>query len=236
VSSCVQKVIPKATTEEVTKWIEHGNGQVASRYWTLDPSDQCAVFLALVADGEVKVGILACPALTLEGTDCPITGVLFVAVRDQGTIMQSLVGGPSQPIQVATSTSSEDGVHRMVESFESAHVNQSLQKSIAEAAGIKRDSLRMYSQAKYGVVAAGQAVLYLRLPNPKKPNYKENIWDHAAGSIFVEEAGGRVTDMHGECLDFTEGDKLAGTGVVVSSGNIHSKILAALKEHLQSSL
>lgn len=242
VFQCVQTVLPSSTTpEEVTTWIDHGNGQVSSRYWTLDPidgtkgflrGDQYAVALALVADGQVQVGVMACPTLTLEGKDGSITGILFVAVRGQGATMQPLKEdskAPPQPIHVSNSNP------RMVESFESAHSNQSLQKSIAEAAGITTESLRMDSQAKYGVVASGQAALYLRLPNAKKPNYKENIWDHAAGSIVLEEAGGCVTDMNGNSLDFTKGDKLTGTGVVVSNGEIHEKVLAALQQKCQRS-
>ncbi len=37
---------------------------------------------------------------------------------------------------------------------------------------------------------------------------REKIWDHAAGFIIVEEAGGRVTDAAGRRLDFTQGRHL----------------------------
>ena len=104
---------------------------------------------------------------------------------------------------------------------------------IAQAAGITTDSMRMDSQAKYGAVASGNAVLYLRLPSPKYPGYQEKIWDHAAGVIVVEEAGGRVTDMHGETLDFSKAARLTTTGVVVSNGEIHDKVLEALKQSSQ---
>jgi 3'(2'), 5'-bisphosphate nucleotidase len=45
--------------------------------------------------------------------------------------------------------------------------------------------------------------------------HHDNIWDHAAGSIIVEETGGCVNDMRGTPLDFTKGAKLhANRGVV----------------------
>ena len=34
------------------------------------------------------------------------------------------------------------------------------------------------------------------------------MWDHAAGSIVLEEAGGSVTDLDGKKLDFMQGTKL----------------------------
>jgi 3'(2'), 5'-bisphosphate nucleotidase len=87
----------------------------------------------------------------------------------------------------------------------------------------------MDSQAKYGAVARGEAALYLRLPSPKTPDYRENIWDHAAGVLVVEEAGGRVTDIRGHALDFARGAKMVDNrGVVVSNGPIHVRVLAEL--------
>ncbi len=50
--------------------------------------------------------------------------------------------------------------------------------------------------------------MYLRLPRPGK-RYEEKIWDHAAGLIVVEEAGGRVTDVYGKKLDFSRGRTLS---------------------------
>jgi 3'(2'), 5'-bisphosphate nucleotidase len=88
----------------------------------------------------------------------------------------------------------------------------------------------MDSQVKYGLVASGEAALYLRLPNPDKQNYRECIWDHAAGAIIVEEAGGKVTDMNGKTLNWSENEKMLNNrGVIVSNGAIHDQIIEALK-------
>lgn len=235
VTDYVKTIVPEATPEAVTEWIDHGNGSVSERYWTLDPidgtkgflrRDQYAVALALVEQGEIKVGVLACPALSLDDSE---PGLLFVAVRGQGAAMMPLGGSELQPIQVSTATSGDH--FRFVESVESGHGDQSQQSAVAQAVGITAASMRMDSQAKYGAVAAGKAVLYLRLPSPKTPHYREKIWDHAAGVLVVEEAGGKITDMHGQPLDFSKSAKLETTqGVVVSNGHIHETVLAALRQ------
>lgn len=243
VTTYVQAVVPEATPEAVTEWIDRGNGSVGSRYWTLDPidgtkgfirGDQYAVALALIEAGEVKVGALACPALPLDMTRSgEEKGVLFIAVRGQGTIMLPLNGGDPSPSHVV---SPDDAANlRLVESVESGHGDHSLQAAVAQAAGITTPSLRIDSQAKYGAVARGQAALYLRLPSPKSPDYREKIWDHAAGAIVVEEAGGRVTDMHGQPLDFSLGSKLVNNrGIVVSNGVIHPAVIEALRERVMA--
>jgi 3'(2'), 5'-bisphosphate nucleotidase len=88
----------------------------------------------------------------------------------------------------------------------------------------------MDSQAKYGVVARGEATLYLRVPSPSEPGYKEKVWDHAAGSIIAEEAGGKVSDVLGHPLDFSSGIKMKkNRGIVVSNGILHNAVLKALE-------
>ncbi|NJL01883.1 MAG: 3'(2'),5'-bisphosphate nucleotidase [Spirulinaceae cyanobacterium SM2_1_0] len=237
VTDYVRALVPDATPEQVTTWIDRGNGEVAARYWTLDPidgtkgflrQDQYAIALALVENGDLKLGILGCPALQLTGMSEP--GALFVAVRGEGTVMLPLAGGEPQPLRVASAD--DPSTLRFAESVESGHGNQSRQNAVAQAVGITADSVRVDSQAKYGIVAAGQAALYLRLPSPKSPDYREKIWDHAAGALVVEEAGGRVTDMHGQPLDFSLGAKLVNNqGIVASNGVIHEQVLAALREN-----
>jgi 3'(2'), 5'-bisphosphate nucleotidase len=56
------------------------------------------------------------------------------------------------------------------------------------------------------------------------------IWDHAAGVLVAEEAGGTVTDIHGRPLEFTHGRELtANRGVIVTNGRLHGRVLEALR-------
>src|SRR5690606_38060532 len=110
----------------------------------------------------------------------------------------------AQPIRV--STVSDPAQARFCESVESGHSNQSTSARIAQQLGITHAPIRMDSQAKYAAVARGEAEIYLRLPT--SADYRENIWDHAAGALLVTEAGGRVTDIAGRPLDFTQGARL----------------------------
>ncbi len=233
----IKTLIPDASAEQVVDWIDRGNGDVGPRYWTLDPidgtkgflrQDQYAVALALVEAGEVKVGVLACPCFPLPTGE---VGALFVAVRGEGATMMPLAGGEAQPLHVVSAGNISN--LRFVESVESGHGDHSRQEAVAKAVGISATSVRMDSQAKYGAVACGMAALYLRLPSPKTPDYREKIWDHAAGSIVVEEAGGRVTDMYGLPLDFSEGAKMVDNqGVIVSNGAIHDTVLEVFREKI----
>jgi len=59
------------------------------------------------------------------------------------------------------------------------------------------------SQDKYGMVAAGWVTCYLRIV--ARSRFREKLWDHAAGYVIVTEAGGRMTDIHGQSIDWTAG-------------------------------
>ncbi|HBE20194.1 MAG TPA: 3'(2'),5'-bisphosphate nucleotidase [Cyanobacteria bacterium UBA11149] len=249
ITDYVKREIPHATPELVTDWIDRGNGTISSRYWTIDPIDgtkgyirggQYAIALALVEGSEVKVGVVGCPALplTFAQPDSP-TGVIFVAVRGQGTTMIPLNGGSPQLIRVnsATSETNFNMLHqRMVESIELTHGNLSLEAQVGKSVGLNTPSLRLDSMAKYCVIARGEAALYIRLPSPLLSPKRQNIWDHAAGAIAVEEAGGKVTDMYGRPLDFSCGSKLLNNqGTIASNGDIHDAVLAAVAEIIASS-
>jgi 3'(2'), 5'-bisphosphate nucleotidase len=91
----------------------------------------------------------------------------------------------------------------------------------------------MDSQCKYAAVAGGDASIYLRLPT--RADYEEKIWDHAAGYLIIREAGGQVSDIHGEPLDFSQGRTLSrNKGVVATNGKLHTPVIAAIQQALAS--
>ncbi|MBD1825788.1 3'(2'),5'-bisphosphate nucleotidase [Cyanobacteria bacterium FACHB-DQ100] len=228
VTEAVQALIPDAMPEQVAAWIDLGQGKVGERFWTLDPidgtkgflrGDQYAIAIALIESGEVKLGAIACPAFE--------EGCIFTAIRGQGAQRLSLQTRQSQALKVLNDQTSFQ--FRLAESVETSHGDPERQRSIAQAVGLTAPSLQMDSQAKYGAIASGHAALYLRLPWSQNPDYRENIWDHAAGAIIVEEAGGRVSDMHGKPLNFsTDAQLIENRGIVASQGEIHDAVLAAI--------
>ena len=119
----------------------------------------------------------------------------------------------------------------MCESVESGHSSHGHSHQISQSLGMSAEPVRLDSQAKYAVVARGEADMYLRLPTRK--GYREKIWDHAGGVLVVQEAGGRVTDVHGRDLEFTHGYELAvNEGVIVTNGKLHETVLSAVQNVL----
>jgi 3'(2'), 5'-bisphosphate nucleotidase len=113
---------------------------------------------------------------------------------------------------------------------EKAHTNIDEIGRLAESLGIAAPPVPLDSQAKYAVLAAGAGDVLLRLISPKAPDYKEKIWDQAAGSLVITEGGGRITDLDGRALDFSHGRMLAtNRGVLATNGPLHEALLAGLR-------
>jgi myo-inositol-1(or 4)-monophosphatase len=56
--------------------------------------------------------------------------------------------------------------------------------------------------------------------------YELSPWDFAAGRLFVEEAGGRVTTCRGEEIP------LSKTTVLASNGHLHEAMLSVVEPHV----
>jgi 3'(2'), 5'-bisphosphate nucleotidase len=243
VTGFVQSIVPDADAEKTRQWIDRGAAQPGQQFWTLDPidgtkgflrGDQYAVALAYIDTGRVMAAALGCPNLN---PDCQPNfhgpGTVLVAARGQGTwaLPMQTDGSTPDPVRLHVSACRDPLQARVLRSFETGHTNVGQIDHFAAALEIKAVPVRMDSQAKYALLAGGHGELILRLLSPSRPDYQEKIWDQAAGSLIVEEAGGRVSDLDGKPLDFTAGRTLArNRGVLASNEHLHTAALAALKQ------
>lgn len=239
VTEFVRIIFPKASSEDVLEWIDRGCGVPKGRFWTLDPVDgtkgflrgeQYAVAFALLDQGQVKVSVLGCPHLNTAGAfDKEGSGTLFAAVHGAGAWMKPVQGQEFQALKVSGRVAARD--IQVLRSVEVSHVNASNMQTVFVRHAIDRPPVLMDSQAKYAYVAAGFGDLFFYLTPPKRPEYRMKIWDVAPGALVVQEAGGKITDMNGAELDFTQGETLAANpGLVISNGPIHAMALEILKE------
>ena len=237
----VREVAPELGQPEILDAIDSGNhpGGSTGRFWTLDPidgtkgflrGDQYAVALALIDEGQVALGVLACPRLPENlGEPDSAKGQIFYAIQGEGAFVRSLGNNAERAIHVSPTASPAEAV--FCESVEAGHSSHRDSERIVQELGVRTNPLRIDSQAKYAAVARGDAHVYLRLPT--RADYEEKIWDHAAGWLIVQEAGGRVTDVRGNTLDFSLGRTLkANKGVVATNGLLHEPVLGAVRKVL----
>ncbi|SAM80552.1 probable MET22-protein ser/thr phosphatase [Ustilago bromivora] len=242
------------TEQELLAAIDRGSaeGGDKGRCWALDPIDgtkgflrggQYAVCLAFMVDGVLQVGVMGCPNLPHDASSAKPNegefgagekrsdlGTLFIAVRGQGAFQRPIQDGQEQKISMRQIKSLSEA--SFCESVEAGHSSHGTNARIAELLAITAPSVRMDSQAKYASISRGDGDVYLRLP-VGDGSYQEKIWDHAAGSLLVEEAGGKVSDIRGKDLNFGVGRTLReNRGVVASHKDTHAKVIEAVRKAL----
>nr|AFK34186.1 unknown [Lotus japonicus] len=224
--------------------------------------DQYAVALSLIEDGEVVLGVLGCPnypmrkdwlsyqssyqrimsKLNPSNSETWNKGCVIYAKRGNGkawiqpllhTNKKFMWPNSAKPVSVP---SNEDPVlATFCETFENANSNHSFTEGLAHSVGLSDQPLRVHSMVKYAAIACGDAEVFMKFA---RAGQKEKIWDHAAGVIIIQEAGGMVTDAGGDPLDFTNGSCLEGLdrGIVACAGaTLHEKIIDSVDASWASS-
>ncbi|CAH9107850.1 unnamed protein product [Cuscuta europaea] len=223
--------------------------------------DQYAVALALIDNGEVVIGVLGCPNYPmkeqyhnhkqqnhtmpdLQGTSTGKheEGCVMYTSRGSGHAwMQPLVDvdkkleWPNFAKQIWVSRIDDPELATICEPVEKANTNHSFTAGLAHSVGLRKQPLRVYSMVKYAAIACGNAEIFMKFA---RAGYKEKVWDHAAGVLLVQEAGGVVTDAGGRQLDFSRGVYLEGLdrGIVACSGmKLHEAIIQAVYASWESS-
>lgn len=203
------------------------------RWWTLDPidgtlgflrRDQYAIALALMEDNKPILGLLGCPSLPLSKDNKEQQGCILLASKGDGAYIRSLDSDTETKISVSSQADPKLAV--FTESYVSRGFAHELNRGVTERLQVQAEPLRIDSQCKYAMVARGDSDVYLRLSSLE---YKENIWDHAAGAFIVQEAGGDVVDFHGKPLDYSQGTKLTkNIGIVCTNKALLARVLEAL--------
>ncbi|CAM8882551.1 unnamed protein product [Rhodiola kirilowii] len=222
--------------------------------------DQYAVALALIEDGQVVLGVLGCPNYPLkkEGLNynhqptmsklTPTTsqsndkGCILYAIRGRSKAwMQPLVyrgntlEWENSAVQISVSSINDPALATLCEPVEKGNSSHSFTAGLAVSVGLRKKPLRVHSMVKYAAIARGDAEIFMKFA---RAGYKEKIWDHAAGVLIVQEAGGVVTDAGGRPLNFSRGIYVEGLdrGIIACSGaSLHEKIVGAVYASWDSS-
>ncbi|MBE0689964.1 MAG: hypothetical protein IH587_07560 [Anaerolineae bacterium] len=217
-------------TDDIAHWLDYGQKRVCSRMWTIDPIDgtrgyvsgrRYSVAIGLLVDHQPAAGLLACA----EYPDDDGHGVLFYT--HDGVAYAQPMSDTRPPRSIHVSDTDDPALLRTVVSTDAIEIDLPRVQPVLAAAHIASEFDYVDGQDKYAMVAAGDVDFYLR---PERPDFRpHNIWDHVPGVAIVQAAGGIVSDLDGEPLDFSQGKTLPKQGVVVSSASAYPRVLDAVR-------
>ncbi len=183
----------------------------SGRRWIIDPLDgttnyahalpMFSVSIALEAERRIQLGVVFDPNLD----------ELYVAERGRGLTLNDR--------RLAVS---------MTATLDASLLTTGFPYNIRQTADTNLKEYAAFALRCRGVRRIGSAVLDLAwVAGGRFDGHWElslGPWDVAAGSLFVEEAGGRITNLTGAALD------IDAPTVVASNGRIHDEMLAVLRE------
>ena len=182
------------------------------RVWMIDPMDGTREFIARRQDFAVMIGLIAGGDPILGAVYQPGTDKLYSAARGLGATLEQ--NGQTFPLRVSSESRASQMTIAMSRSHRSGRVDE-----IAKRLGICQE-IRMGSVGlKVGLICEGDAHLYLHLGTHTQ------IWDTCAPEAILIEAGGRLTDVDGNRLDYTRRECRNPNGVVASNGIIHERAI-----------
>jgi myo-inositol-1(or 4)-monophosphatase len=191
----------------------HQGDAGAADLWVVDPLDgtnnfahripHCAVSIAYWRGGRAECGVI----------HNPIRGDWYRVVRGQGAFLgtdQARVGEQARLDEVLVGVGFYYDRGAMMEATLAA-IRDVKRRNIH---GIRRFGTASLDLCMVGLGAFGAYFEYELSP-----------WDFAAGALFVEEAGGRITTGRGGPLP------LARTSVLASNGLLHESVLEIVRAH-----
>jgi len=194
----------------------HGSRSTA---WIVDPVDGTTNIVHRVPHSAISVALIVDYIPMLGLVLNPFTGWTYVATRDEGAFVARNADFVDRtPLVVST----VDRLQRSLVSFGLPYDRAKADRTFDAASRVfhvSQDLRRRGSAAlDLASVASGEMEAHFELDL--------KIWDIAAASLIVEEAGGRLTDWSGRAIVWSEvPSKL---DIVASNGAVHRELLDAV--------
>jgi 3'(2'), 5'-bisphosphate nucleotidase len=187
-----------------------------SRVWMVDPLDGTNGFIDGNGDFAVQIGLTEESECVLGVVYQPLTGVLYRAVRGEGTWIERPQFAPER---ARVSNNADPSSMRLAASR--SHRSPRMNK-VVERFGFREEVQRGSVGIKIGLLVEQQCDLYIHLSSRTKQ------WDTCAPEVILKEAGGGITDLFGYPLNYNVPDVQNRNGLVASNGAAHEHIIATL--------
>ena len=210
------------TFKENLKETLNYRGSSSKRQWTVDPIDGTKGFQKGLAYA-IGIGFM----IQAEPTICAISVpnykntslTIFSAEKNQGAKVSY---GDQNFTKISVSNEKDIKKFRICHSL---HYNKPWVLKFARSLGVT-NFIPLDSMAKLCMVADGSSELYIKPMNMQR----SFTWDFLPGELLVKEAGGMITDIKGNSIQYVNDKcKITAPGLIASNGIRHEELLSYLK-------
>lgn len=186
------------------------------RVWMIDPLDGTNGFIDGNGDFAVQIGLAVDGQSVLGVVYQPLTRVLYRGVRGRGTWIER----PSNEPERAHVTDQSD-LSKMILAASRSHRSPRMDR-VVKAFGVREEIRRGSVGIKVGLIVERQCDLYVHLSSRTKQ------WDTCAPEVILTEAGGSLTDLFGQRLQYNSPEVQNRNGIAATNGVAHQPVIQAL--------
>jgi 3'(2'), 5'-bisphosphate nucleotidase len=187
------------------------------RVFFVDPVDGTREFVDRNGEFAVMIGLVEGARAVAAVIDAPARGDVFAGWVGQGAFRIS--GGKQTNLHVSAISEVTQG--RLVGSR--SHRGPLLERALAELN--PREVLVMGSAGLKGtLVASAEVEAYVA------PGYAGKRWDACAADALVTAAGGKLTDTHGDAIDYRAESLSNSRGLIASNGHVHEALVRGFEQ------
>jgi 3'(2'), 5'-bisphosphate nucleotidase len=182
------------------------------RVFFVDPVDGTREFVDRNGEFAVMIGLVEGARAVAAVIDAPARGDVFAGWVGQGAFR--IAGGKQTDIHVSQIADVTQG--RLVGSR--SHRGPQLERALAQ---LNPREVRVLGSAglKGTLVAAAEVEAYVA------PGYAGKRWDACATDALVTAAGGKLTDTHGDAIDYRAESLSNSRGLIASNGHVHEALV-----------
>ncbi|MCA1685152.1 MAG: inositol monophosphatase [Planctomycetia bacterium] len=195
--------------------IPHGDAG-AEHLWVIDPIDGTNNFAHSIPQFAVSVAYYRAGVAQCGVVLNPVRDDWHVAVRGEGATLNG------RPVRVAESPRLDEALVGVGFYYDRGAMMEATLRAVADLKRRNVHGVRRFGAATLDLCMVGLGMLGAYFEFTLSP------WDFAAGRLFVEEAGGRVTDCRGDPLP------LARSSILASNGLLHEAMIEVVGPHLSA--
>lgn len=178
----------------------------SSRVWIVDPLDGTKGFTEKMGDFAVQIGLVVNGEPSVGVVYQPIGKRMFRSRKGDGAYLSESGGTPSRLV-----VSDVTDFSKMTIAVSRSHRSPKMSR-IIEHYGFAEEFRHGSVGLKVGFIARRIADIYIHLSPFTK------YWDTAAPQAIIEEAGGTLTDIFGNRINYTLRDVRNHNGILATNG------------------
>jgi len=186
--------------------------------WIIDPLDGTSDFINKTDEFTIMIGLVRKQVPILGVIFCPILNTLYVAQQNQGAY-QLL---DERWSKISVSTISDIAECRAVCSRH--HLSENEHNFLQNIHPVKLT--QRGSSLKAIDIASGIAEFYFTSSNKIKQ------WDTCASYCLIKEAGGNITDIFGNDLEYNTEQINHKNGISITNGSVHTQLINSYKKFM----